>query len=1000
VGLFIIAAAVLVPAAPRAEDADMPEFARDLVDKETYHRMREANINLLRGLPYETPYNPRLKAVDEMKAQVARLGPFALGTGWTAIGPAPIPNGQTVGFTTAVSGRTTAIAIHPTNPDIVYVGTAQGGLYRSLDGGASWIPIFDSAQSLAIGALALAPSDPTILYVGTGEANSSADSFFGVGLYRIDDADTAPILTGPIDPLVATGLAGTTAFTGRAISRILVHPTDPATIFVSTFSGIGGLGAETLSGTIPPLGLRGIYRSNDATSASPTFQRLTVSSAGSVPPDVTGNRSISDMVLEPGDPNVLVCWMPGQAAGEGGIWRSTNALAANPTFTQTFVTTIIGARGELATVKIGSDLTTIVATGETAVGTGCTVGSGALRRSTDGGATWSAKLAGGGGFCGGQCFYDIAIAIHPTNANTILLGGAASGTCSRAYKRSTDGGATFANTDAGLHVDTHALAIAESNPNIVFNGNDGGIYKSTDGGVNWVSLNNTQFSATQFQSLAVHPTDGAFSIGGTQDNGTPMRRSDATWIRADFGDGGFAQIDQNATDVTNVRMYHTYFNQTNAMGYARVLTTASATDNGWTFHGCGFGGSIPNGMTCDATSILFYAPMEIGPGTPLNTLYFGSDVLYRSADGGSTMALVSQKPIQSGVAVSAIGVGQSDDNVRLVGMRNGKIWGTTTGSTTLTDLTNAGMPARFVGRVVVDPVNSNTAYATFTGFGVPAGQHVWKTTNLAGGAGTWVASGNGIPDVPVNAFVVDPLMTDHLYAGTDIGVYRSIDGGANWFPYNVGLPVVAVFDLAIQPSSRILRAATHGRGMWEIDIAPSPTSVATVAAEFVDGEVRVTWHASAPISRARVDRRPIPGDWVPMTDLRPSGSGTLSYHDRDVQPGRRYEYRLAIGDGAAETFTGHVWFDVPGGEPLALRSVWPNPARSALTVSLALASSSAARLELVDVTGRRVHTRDVSALGAGRHEVRLDVGRLKPGAYWVHLEQAGRVISRRTNIVR
>jgi subtilisin-like proprotein convertase family protein len=138
------------------------------------------------------------------------------------------------------------------------------------------------------------------------------------------------------------------------------------------------------------------------------------------------------------------------------------------------------------------------------------------------------------------------------------------------------------------------------------------------------------------------------------------------------------------------------------------------------------------------------------------------------------------------------------------------------------------MPNRVVGHVAIDPNNSSTAYATFGGFGVPAGQHVWKTLNLAGGATTWVAAGTGLPDVPTNAFVIDPRNSNNLYAGTDIGVYSSIDGGNSWQPYGTGLPRVAVFGLDIQSTARVLRAATHGRGMWEIAIDGTPSGLLAI----------------------------------------------------------------------------------------------------------------------------------------------------------------------------
>src|SRR4030095_7957595 len=152
----------------------------------------------------------------------------------------------------------------------------------------------------------------------------------GVGVYRIDNASTTANLTGPINPLVTTGVAGTTAFTGRAISEILVHPTDPNTIFVSTFTGTGSNPSNGSVGfTGPPLAMRGLYRSPNAATARPTFTKLTVTSAGSIPPDTSGDVTISDMVMDPGDPNVIVTWVLDSAAtvGSGGLYRTTNALA-------------------------------------------------------------------------------------------------------------------------------------------------------------------------------------------------------------------------------------------------------------------------------------------------------------------------------------------------------------------------------------------------------------------------------------------------------------------------------------------------------------------------------------------------------------------------------------------------------------------------------------------------------------------------------------------------
>lgn len=789
-------------------DPDAPSFLEGRIDETLYMQLRAHQIDLLRGLPYDLPYNPRAAAIRTMQGQeVALLQPMISSVSWTPIGPAPLPNGQTTGRSDPVSGRVTAIAIHPTNPDVTYVGTAQGGLYRTLDGGATWTPLMDNALSLAIGALAIAPSNPTTVFVGTGEANFSLDSYFGVGVYRITNADTTPTLDGPFN------LDGSSVdvFTGRAISKILVDPNDANRIFVATATGVGGIGGD-LPASLPS---RGLYRSTNALDpSSPTFTKLTVATANG------GNRSITDLVFEPGNPNILLAAVRGfNGAGDGGIYRSVDALAATPTFTrtQTVGTAVSIYNTKLAINTVGLTVTVLAATEES---------GGALRESTDGGVTWPTVLSGANGFCSGQCFYDMAVAVDPANANVIYLGGSANGASTRILVK-TINGAGFTSIDTGLHADTHALAIAPSDANTVYVGNDGGIWKSTDAGANWTSLNNATFSATQFQSLALHPVDRNFMIGGTQDNGTEYMRSDATWTRADFGDGGFALIDQGATDTTTVTLYHTYFNQTNNLiGLARVTNTACAADNEWVYRGAGFVDATTgcegvalganNGINL-SDSVLFYAPIALGPGTP-NTLYFGTDRLYRSTNKGDTMTVVSQGPFAIGVPVSAIGISSQNDNVRIVGLANGQVFATTTGANPLTDITGP-FPFAYVARAVIDPHDSNTAYVTLSGFGLAAGQHIWKTTNLGAGTPTWMASGNGIPDVPVNAFVIDPSDSNILYAGTDIGVYQSSNGGASWTPFSSGLPRVAVFDAAIQGPNRVLRIATHGRGIWEIQLA-------------------------------------------------------------------------------------------------------------------------------------------------------------------------------------
>ncbi len=836
------------------DDADLPRFMIGKIGKEDYFAQRSEFTNRLRGIERGKSFDAKARgrAIRKMENQererhrgngkksgdnssvtaadisdtavssgpvtVAALSSpsaaLATGPAWTSVGPAPIPNGQTFGVSHPVSGRVTAIAIHPTNPDIAYVAAAQGGVFRTLDGGASWTPLFDNAQTLAVGAIAISPSQPSTIYVGTGEGNFSCDSYFGVGVYRIDNADgSSPTLSGPF----ATD--GTNdVLTGRSIAKVLVHPTNPDVIFIGVTNGIGGLGCD--AGT--SASSRGLYRSTNATSANATFQKVALNTANS------GNRSVTDMEFEPGNPNVMLATVVGfNTASDGGVYRSTNALAPSPTFTQTLVagTASATARVELAINKVGSAVTVFA---------GISDSNGTVKRSTDGGVTWSGVLANATGYCGTQCTYDMPIAVDPTDANILYIGGNADGTASAILKKSTNALAatpTFTKIQTGLHADSHAIEIDPSNPATVWFGNDGGVWRSSNRGGLWTSLNTTGFNATQFQSLALHPTDPNYLIGGTQDNGTERQRPDGTWTRTDFGDGGFALIDQTAANTTTVRQYHTYFNQASPTAPASALmgfatTTSSTAFENWGFLGCN-GGTSNNGISCTDSATLFYAPMALGPGSP-NTLYFGTDRLYRSTNNGTTMTVVAPQFV-SGVAVSAIGISPQSDAVRIVGLRSGKVYRTMTGGATsaaMTDVTGT-IPARYISRAVIDPNNTSTAYVTLTTyFGNTTTAHIYKTTNLGAAAPTWTGLDAGqIPDVPVNAFAVDPANSNTLYAGTDIGVYRSTDGGTTWEPFGTGLPRVAVFDIAVHQATRKLRIATHGRGIWEISVAASPAVI-------------------------------------------------------------------------------------------------------------------------------------------------------------------------------
>lgn len=677
-------------------------------------------------------------------------------------------------------------------------------------------------------------------------------------------------------------------------------------------------------------------------------------------------------------------------AGDGGIYKSTDALAATPTFTRTFVLGTAATnnwRCELAICKVAG-VTTVYAgldtTGNTAVRS--------IQKSVDGGVTW-APAGFSYGFCGGQCFYDIALAVDPGNANNFYIGGAAG---NNIFRYSTNGGNSYTISANNLHADVHAIVVAPSTPTTLYLGCDGGIFKSSNSGVTWASMNTNGFSATQYQSLAIHPIDTKFSIAGAQDNGTSMYKPDGTWNRIDFGDGGYTLIDQNAANNTNVTMYHTYFNQaSNLAGLARVDLVANAFDGNWPFFGCS-GNVSANGISCTGT-ILFYAPIGLGPGNP-NTVYFCSDRLYRSVDKGVNFATVSQSPIAAGVAISTVAIAKQDDNYRIVGLTNGQVWATSTGSSTLENITPPGAPATPVQRVYFDPNNKNIAYICYGGFGVTAGQHIWKTSNfnVVSLVPTWVASGTGIPDVPVNAFAIDPGNSNILYAGTDIGVYSSTDAGVNWASFSTGLPVVPVFDMAVHPVSKNLRIATHGRGLWSTTSVVLPITLSAFNATARDnGKVYLEWFTESEQNNKgfEIERSPesVNGNftWKKIGFVNGSINSSTTkryFYEDEPTDGKRFLYRLKQVDYDNKFKYSDTRLVILRGFDYGLYSCFPNPVSDIGIIKYKIPENNFVKLTIYDNSGRMIKNPVNENKAAGVYQVNFATKNLAAGIYYYKIE--------------
>lgn len=709
----------------------------------------------------------------------AQLDPYAIQPGpgievaagsltegfWTEIGPAKVTGGQTAGSPRGdVSGRVNSIAVHPTDPNVAYTCGAQGGLWKTVDGGDTWTPLTDGLPSLASGAVALAPSDPNVIYLGTGEANLSLDSYWGSGVFVSTDAGASFSQTADLDPNRITR-------NSAAIAAMDVHPSDPdvALAAVGTFLE----GNSLFSG--------GVYRTDDAGAS---WTRV-------LGPGLTGAVVATDIRYVASDPNVVYAalgWIGG--AANNGMYMSTDGGLTYSKLGGGLPTTGVG-RINFAIAP--SNPLVIYA----AIHSPSTNGLTGLYKTTNGGASWT-KQAATLASCASQCWYDMVLAVDPNDPNRVFFGGL------NLY-RSVNGGTNFSNisgssgTEGGIHVDQHALVFSPSNPTQLWSGNDGGVWKTDDAtfvSPDWQNLNGN-LALLQFQSVAVPPNDPNVAYGGTQDNGTNKYTGDPIWAHVDDGDGGQTAVDF----ITPSTVYHTFF----GVSFRR-------SDNGgstWSTKQTGLG-------TSDRS--LFYVPVEMDPTNP-GVLYLGTYRLYRTSNKADSWSAISPDltvdpgdPNNTG-NISAIGVSQSDSSVLYVGSSNGQIYVTANLGGVWNHRVSAPLPDRYVASIAVDPADANTAYASYSGFGdVTSGfGHVFKTADLGL---SWADISSNLPDIPVSQITIDPASPQMIYLATDLGPYVSVNGGQTWRRYAAGYPNVAAFEIAVQQPN-LLFTATHGRGMFQ-----------------------------------------------------------------------------------------------------------------------------------------------------------------------------------------
>ncbi len=742
------------PVAPVIGDDDDPEAALEF-----RYRMIAGEGNTLDPLA-------RMRAIthtrenNSSKALEKTVG----APSWVNLGPGNI------------GGRIRSIIIKPSNTSVLLVGAVAGGVWKSTNGGTSWIPKLDNGVQLAIGCMVADPVNENIIYAGTGEGWGNSDAVYGGGIYKSTDfGDTWNLLPATIAD----------AWTFRNVLRLAVDANGVIYAATKATNRKDGIGSYYTTG--------GIFKSTDGGSSWKKINSATASDNFFNPKDI--------IVL---NPTTLLCATGPDATVLGGIFKSTNGGTAWTKITAGLPT---ADYDRIAFAKDPANANNIFAVFGSKVMTSPILGLENIYKSTDAGSTWSAlpkpptlQSTGDKSYLNAQEWYDNVIAVNPFNSNVVFAGGVE-------LIKSTDGGTSWQQTSYWhpyygspfSHADHHALVFDPVTPDVLYDGNDGGLFKTTDAGASWTSLNNG-LEITQFYGGAV-AASGTIFQGGTQDNGHLQYTGSGTvWDQVYGGDGGYAAIDQSNANVA----YEEYV----------YLDISKSTDGGVNWNSC------TNGLTDAGSSslCLFIAPFALNKDAS-NVMIAGSDKVWLTTDAANNWNAMSNTLVPS-AKVSAVTVANATATyLAFAGTTTGKVFKCSDLNSTLgqsnvwTDITPPSNNGAYVRRIVLDPNDKKKIYVCYSGYNNNStAKHVWYSADQGS---SWIDISGNLPDVPVHTLVVDTNTPTTLYIGTETGVYQTTDRGTSWVNTTSGMPTfIPVEELVLQKSTNRLFAFTHGRSAF------------------------------------------------------------------------------------------------------------------------------------------------------------------------------------------
>jgi len=684
---------------------------------------------------------------------------------WKCIGPfGPPPYWQ--GTQASGDGRALCIAFHPTQHNTFWIGTPAGGLWKTTDGGKTWLPQTDSLPVLGVSSIAIAPNNPNIIYIATGDGDMGSFSLTE-GMNKTGDTRSIGIMKSKDGGITwdSTGMNWSVT-QQKLIRQIVLCPNKPDTILVAASDGI--------------------YKSVDS---------------GRIFTNVEAGYFI-DIAYNTSNPQHVYATSYDQG-GNAQLFRSDDG---GDTWTQ--VTSFNG----YSRIKLG-----VFQTNGAYIDALCANASsgnfGGLYRSTDSGYTFSllysshnANLLGrvyNGSDSIGQGWFDLSYAASPVNPNYIFLGGIN-------VWRSTDSGHSWINKTmpysgsgnphnvAVIHTDYHDIVFDPDSTNVVFACNDGGLYKSEDSGISWTNLT-YGIAIGEMYRVSVSQTDSTVSLVGLRDNGALKLSANGEWSVAHIYDGADCLIDY--TDTNNM-----FVSIASGAGSGFIYSSNDAFNSNDVDISANILGGQQTGPV--VTSIV------MNPLDP-KTIYTGYTDVYESNNRGAAWyPLSSNLTGGSAYYLHTVVIAPNDTNTIYAAKPYG-IYYTSNHGTSWSNITGTlPLNPNTITCIAVSSGNPQLVWVTIGGFS--AGEKVYMSTN----AGTsWINISGSLPNIPIDCIIHQNNSNGVLYVGTDMGVFYRDSTLSDWQLFSNNMPSVIVAGLDIQYSSGILRAATFGRGLWQTKLA-------------------------------------------------------------------------------------------------------------------------------------------------------------------------------------